>query len=185
MYALCKRKYKTLTLLALVAGLFYMLQCLSVFRLGELSDARAHAWGQSNHKAYEDDQHLLFKGRNRIVDGEVRMYKGLEEIDLIKNRVVQNTENLYVPLKLSDGNNLINEARVRKYDDTIIEMKVDAEAAKQKDSAFQDGKLPKTGAITTNMRGVNSKDRHLYLGEDGLFACLSDMKVCSSFFFIC
>ena len=191
MQALCKRKYKTLTLLAVVAGLFYMLQCLSVFRLGELSDARARAWGQSNHKASsylhdDDDEKILLKGRNRIVDGESRMYNGIDDEDWIISRRKGDSSS---DLKFSDQLNpsKLKETKLGNNEDImVVDMKV-VNAVKEeqaKDISGKDGhKTPKkdtSGQTTIEIRGVHSKDKHLYLvGEDGLFSCLSDKKVIS------
>ncbi|GFR78919.1 glucosidase 2 subunit beta-like [Elysia marginata] len=181
MQGLCKRKYKTLTLLAVVAGLFYMLQCLSIFRLGELSHARARAWERTNHKtSFQDneDEQILLTGRKRIVDGEVRMNNGLDEADLLQSRH-DAKEDRGAPLKFAEEKHPTpvgaGKGNKREEDETSVERKANEKIENVKDNT--NDKSNSKLSISINLRGVHSKDKHLYVvGEDGQFACLSDKK---------
>ncbi|GFO44237.1 hypothetical protein PoB_007074200 [Plakobranchus ocellatus] len=171
MQVVCKRKYKTLSLLAVVAGLFYMLQCLSVFRLGELSHARARAWGDSNHNSFsshldDEDQHMLLKGRNRVVDGESRMIHGIDEADLHKERDDGRSKNK--DLKYIGNVDKDDGFQAKKGKDQLRPGKDDGHSNSRK----------LVQPMEINVRGVLPKDRHLYTaGDDGLFACLSQTQV--------
>ncbi|XP_055871811.1 glucosidase 2 subunit beta-like isoform X1 [Biomphalaria glabrata] len=88
MKALFRRKYRTLGLLAIVAILFYLLQCFTVSKLGHLSSKRSQSWSDSDilnglnleedietmEQEAEDHYLYFYKGRNRVIDGDSKFY---------------------------------------------------------------------------------------------------------------
>lgn len=155
-----------------------MLQCLSVFRLGELSEARARAWGRSHHKNSpslqdNEDEHILLTGRKRIVDGEIRMNKGLDEVDLRQNPKDDAGGHLKF-MGLEDPAN-VYQANGKVGGDAVVKMIENEEVEKWRDNSNHNKMLKNN--VKIDLRGVHSKDRHLYsAGADGLFACISDQK---------
>ncbi|KAH9509919.1 hypothetical protein Btru_044613 [Bulinus truncatus] len=200
MRVLFRRKYRTLGLLAIVAILFYLLQCFTVSRLGHLSNKRFKGWHDNevmnglilgkydNEEGMEDEDNYLYfyKGRNRIIDGESK-FQIVTNLNLNIDKVnLQTSDRILNENKIKDNKQPDVDKHLQKKD--ILQF--DAGNNKQMINSNTDlarepvkhMKNEKTYSVKypDTLLGVHRAYQHLYkLDENGMVSCLNmpEMKI--------
>ncbi|XP_059139276.1 glucosidase 2 subunit beta-like [Physella acuta] len=206
MTALFRRKYKTLGLLAVVAILFYLLQCFTVSKLNQLSNKKSSRWTEDdvvknigvgvrgfhlgNEQEIEDNYIDVYKGRNRVVDVDTKFQMGLQSdtFDLQKAKSKDAAAHKDKQLK-NDLNNVALKVLDNSKDKQITNLTNNRKEKyqpnilqhrEQNHPHSNETKYSLVKQFNPDVLGVHASEQHLYKPDSNkLFTCLTlpQMKI--------
>ena len=178
----CRRKYRTLGLIVSVAGLFYLLQCISVTQLGKISGKHVSMLGKRvldadkpgkqeksiHHKPGKLDKSIHPKSEETGKLPHVRVDDGVDREETVANVNDRDGRNSEKPA---------TQSKVGSRDKGSEAKEVKSPSEHQRNPAEKEivdlSVESKSKNRLVNTRGILPSDLHLYkTNNQGLFTCL-------------